>query len=106
MHYSPKFSSRTRTTTALSAVVLLVVAGSPLADVDSARGEALYENHCSTCHDRNVHRREDHLVKSMLELRTWVQSMSTHTGLEWQNEDIEDVAFYLNLRLYRFDSKP
>lgn len=106
MRYSLKFPVHSRIAAALSAAVLLQVAGSLLADVDSARGEALYENHCSTCHDRNVHKRDDHQVQSMPELRTWVQSMSTHTGLDWQNEDIEDVAFYLNLRLYRFDSKP
>jgi len=82
---------------------LLLFTDSALADVDSARGQALYENHCSTCHDTNVHKRQNHIVKSMEELRVWVAAMGAHTGLDWRAEDIGDMAFYLNRRIYKFN---
>lgn len=84
-------------------VLWSVLASFSLADVDSARGKALYENHCGTCHDNTVHKRENRLVKSKEELRTWVSSMGAHTGLDWRDEDIDDVTFYLSFRLYRFN---
>ena len=103
MHISPKSSSLTTRYATAAGVILMILASSTIADVDSARGEALYKNHCGTCHDNNVHKREDRRVKSMEELRTWVEAMSAHTGLDWLNEDIGDVAFYLSLRIYQFE---
>lgn len=89
-------------TYALTGAALVMLSNSAFADVDSTRGQSLYENHCGTCHDTNVHKRESHIVQSMDELRVWVAAMGAHTGLDWRAEDIGDVAFYLNLRIYRF----
>ena len=69
------------------------------------RGEALYENHCRSCHEGWVHSREGRKVKSPEELRARVASWSIHAGLGWGAEEIDDVTRYLNVHFYRFKSQ-
>ena len=87
---------------AFTTLGLVVLTSFAYADVDSTRGQVLYDTHCGTCHDTSAHKRENHLVTSMDELRSWVAAMGAHTELDWRVDDVEDVAFYLNLRIYRF----
>jgi len=68
----------------------------------SVRGELLYQNHCQSCHDKNVHTREDRLATSPESLRAWVQSWVAHSQLPWSSEEIADITAYLNRTLYRF----
>jgi len=71
------------------------------------RGEALYENHCSACHDPQVHvAGEARHVGTLADLRARVAAWSVHSGLNWSAEDVDDVTDYLNRRFYRFTGNP
>ena len=71
-----------------------------------SRGQALYENHCQSCHTDWAHTRSDRKVTSMSELHRRVAAWSIHAGLMWNDEDIGDVADYLERNFYRFEAKP
>lgn len=73
-----------------------------LADADYARGELLYENHCRQCHEANVHQRDSRRVTSADELRIWVTAWGVHAAPEWSDDDIMDVAHYLEVNFYHF----
>jgi mono/diheme cytochrome c family protein len=87
---------------ALAAVAIslpaLVGAQEPL---EFDRGRALYENHCQGCHEALAHTRADREVKSIAGLRARVSSWSVHSGLNWTDDEIDDVARYLNRRFYQ-----
>jgi mono/diheme cytochrome c family protein len=67
------------------------------------RGQALYENHCRSCHETGAHTRKDHRAKSIEDIRSRVAAWSIHSGLGWGPEEIEDVTRYLNRRFYQLD---
>ena len=82
------------------AVFLLSMMASEIhADLD--RGQALYENHCRFCHESWAHQRKKQKIGSLESLRAWVASWSAHSGLNWSEEEINDVTRYLNRRFYR-----
>jgi hypothetical protein len=41
----------------------------------------------------------------MSSLRQRVAAWSTHSGLDWGNEEIDDVTDYLNRHFYKLDSE-
>ena len=84
---------------------LLVLSGSAVSQVFD-RGEALYENHCMSCHDVTVHTRASRRATSVADLRKWVATWSFHASLDWSGEEIEDVADYMNRRYYHFTAPP
>jgi len=66
------------------------------------RGQTLYENHCQSCHEDWVHKREQaRVVGSLDALRARVAGWSVHSGLGWSAEEIDDVTGYLNRRFYK-----
>ena len=69
---------------------------------DRERGRALYENQCQSCHEKGVHSRANRKAKSLVDLRQRAAAWSTHGGLDWSSEEINDVADYLNARFYHF----
>lgn len=66
------------------------------------RGQALYENHCRTCHETQVHLRETRRAATLDELQKWVATWSWHAALGWSSEEIADVTDYLNRHYYHF----
>ena len=75
--------------------------------VEFDRGEALYENHCSSCHDPQAHvAGEARHVATLVDLRARVAAWSVHSGLNWSAEDVDDVTDYLNRRFYHFTGNP
>jgi mono/diheme cytochrome c family protein len=89
---------------ALAGVLACVAA---LRAVEFDRGEALYENHCSSCHDPQVHLAGGaRHVTTLADLRARVAAWSIHSGLNWSEEDVNDVTDYLDRRFYRFVEKP
>jgi mono/diheme cytochrome c family protein len=89
---------------ALAGVTVSVVA---LRAMEFDRGEALYENHCATCHDPQAHLAgEMRHVTTMADLRARVVAWSVHSGLNWSDEDVNDVTDFLNRRFYRFTDQP
>jgi mono/diheme cytochrome c family protein len=94
-----------RTWLGLAGVVLL---GLPSLSASQAvpnleRGRTLYENHCIVCHTPKVHRRVPSLPLRVEDLRTIVSIWATHQGLRWNQEEIEDVVYYLDRVHYRFE---
>jgi mono/diheme cytochrome c family protein len=66
------------------------------------RGQALYENHCKSCHESWAHARQGREAASINAVRKRVAAWSIHSGLNWSEADIEDVVDYLNRKFYRF----
>jgi mono/diheme cytochrome c family protein len=71
-----------------------------------SRGQALYENHCQSCHADWAHTRSGRKVASAEELNRRVAAWSVHAGLNWSAEEIRDVADYLERNFYHFEAQP
>jgi mono/diheme cytochrome c family protein len=72
------------------------------ADPDSERGKALYEARCGACHTNSVHNRNARKAASFEKLRAQVLRWSAEVGGSWSQDEIDDVAHYLNQRYYLF----
>lgn len=70
------------------------------ADVD--RGEALYRNHCTACHDSVAHIRARRSVDTLAELHRETQRWSRELGLAWTRAEVDAVVDYLDRTYYRF----
>ena len=70
------------------------------------RGQALYENHCRECHESWAHSRDGRHVTTLDGLRQRVAAWSIHSSLDWNQQEIDDVADYLNRQFYQFTNKP
>lgn len=89
----------------LFAVALLTLMGAATAgegDAPSAHAESLHQENCIRCHDQGIYTREGRLITSLDGLEGQVRRCETALGLTWFDEDIKDVAFYLNHHFYRF----
>jgi mono/diheme cytochrome c family protein len=80
----------------------LLGAGIPLTAATAGRGAELHAANCTSCHDDAVYKRKDHRVTSMAGLKKQVQRCEQSLGLKWFDEDIDDVAAYLNSTYYHF----
>lgn len=69
---------------------------------DRARGQLLYETHCVSCHSKEIHWRDRKLATDWPALVAQVQRWQRNGGLGWSNEDVDDVARYLDATIYRF----
>jgi mono/diheme cytochrome c family protein len=69
---------------------------------DITRGELLYSTHCIACHTTQVHWREKKLVTNWTSLQLEVRRWQGVSKLGWSNEDIEEVARYLNVTYYHY----
>ncbi|MDX2425805.1 MAG: hypothetical protein QNK15_06080 [Cycloclasticus sp.] len=67
-----------------------------------SRGQLLYENHCTVCHDSRVHIREKRKSRSVTDIEKWVIHWSQHLKLDWDRAEINQISEYLNLRFYQF----
>jgi len=91
-----------------SVVVVLFVLFGYLADAgaqplrEPTRGELLYSTHCIACHSAQVHWREKKIVTDWTSLQAQVRRWQAVSGLGWSNEDIAEVARYLNGLHYRY----
>lgn len=69
------------------------------------RGQMLYENHCTSCHESVVHVRTRKYTKSLPELQARVLHWSVYLKLRWGKEEVEDVVNHLNRRFYKFEPR-
>jgi cytochrome c553 len=67
------------------------------------QAESLYENNCLSCHGSEIYTRDERMVASLDGLERQVQRCETALGLRWFDDDIKDVAAYLNDRFYKFE---
>jgi hypothetical protein len=66
------------------------------------RGELLYTTHCNGCHSSVIHWREKKLVVDWKSLKDQVNRWQSFIKLGWSEDDINDVAHYLNKQYYNF----
>ena len=87
----------------LGLMALLGVSNAHSADL--AKGEALVDENCVRCHGTDVYTREHRRITSLPGLHNQVQRCEQMLGLTWFDEDIDNVAGYLNQQYYKFDAK-
>ena len=72
-----------------------------------SRGRLLYETHCVACHDTQIHWRDRKLATDWVSLSKQVRRWQANTGLQWTEEEIDEVVHYLNTTIYRYpDQSP
>ena len=79
-----------------------VGAADPPSPRDPGRGELLYLTHCDACHNVQVHWRDRKAVTDWRSLEFEVRRWQGVAGLRWSDEDIAEVARYLNALHYHF----
>ena len=67
-----------------------------------SRGELLYATHCIACHSVQLHWRDKNVVTDWKTLQSEVRRWQEMAGLGWSNEDIAEVARYLNVLHYHY----
>jgi mono/diheme cytochrome c family protein len=65
------------------------------------RGQMLYDTHCVTCHTVQMHWRKASVVRSWQDLQDQVTRWQSSARLGWSQDDITQVARYLNDTFYR-----
>jgi cytochrome c5 len=84
---------------ALPAACLAIAAAPP---PDLQRGRGLYELRCDGCHSESVHGRAHRVARDRAEIRAWVRRWNDHLRLGWGDDEIEDVAAWLDATYYHF----
>ena len=80
------------------------VAAQPQPAAPASRGELLYATHCIACHTTQIHWRQKKLGTDWASLNAQVRRWAGNAGLGWSDEEIADVARYLNATFYRFET--
>lgn len=70
--------------------------------LNESRGELLYSTQCGACHSAKIHWREHKSVTDWDSLKEVVYRWQSSIGLNWSEEEITDVARYLNAAYYHF----
>ena len=83
------------------ALALPLVAAAQGLPQPGSRGQLLYGNHCIACHTTQMHWREKKLVTDWPSLKVQVRRWQGSAQLNWSEEDIDDVARFLNDTYYR-----
>ena len=66
------------------------------------RGQMLYENHCTNCHESTAHIRTKRKATSYKELGNWVNQRADWLNLGWSHVEKQEVMQYLNERYYKY----
>jgi hypothetical protein len=66
------------------------------------RGELLYSTHCIACHTTQMHWREKRVARDWPTLIVLVDRWQRNERLNWEPQDVVDVARHLNARYYRY----
>jgi mono/diheme cytochrome c family protein len=91
-------------------IVTLALFGTGIANAtDLKRGGDLHQKNCVACHVKLVggdgtalFTRADRRVQSFAALQTQVRRCKDNLGLTWFDEEVDDVAAYLNKSYYKF----
>ena len=71
---------------------------------NEARGQFLYSTHCNVCHTAQIHWRQQKLATNWDSLLTQVRRWNDIGGLNWSEDEISDVAHYLNVTYYGYEN--
>lgn len=66
------------------------------------RGELLYSTHCIACHNAEMHWRNKKLATDWQSLQSEVRRWQGASGLGWGDEEVVEVARYLNALHYHY----
>ena len=66
------------------------------------RGQMLYENHCTSCHESTVYIRAKRKATNYKEVGDWVNQFAGWLNLGWTKVEKREVMQYLNERYYKF----
>ncbi len=79
------------------------------AQADIKHGEELHKSNCTTCHisimggdGSGIYTRENKRIESYPALRKQVNRCRDSLGVLWPEDDVNDVANYLNTKYYKF----
>jgi len=89
-----------KTVSLMSTTVCLLAATSSLQAANPDNGKTLVEGNCTKCHDERVYTRQDRRVTTIEGLTKQVTNCERALGLKWFDDDIDDVAAYLNQNYY------
>jgi CxxC motif-containing protein (DUF1111 family) len=67
-----------------------------------SRGQLLYAVHCIACHSTQIHWRNERKATDWISLTAQVRRWQGNSGLQWTEEDVVEVALFLNETIYRF----
>lgn len=84
----------------LTLIMTLLLTGPAAAD--PAKGKALHDSACKTCHQSEYYTRPDRIIHSLDGLKKQVNNCQSGAGEEWNATQIDDVAAYLNSTYYKF----
>ena len=90
---------------AASIVVLLTITlavGLPARATDPVRGKRLHDNACVFCHDTSMYSRSEGKVRSFEALREEVRVWAGEAMPEWGQNEVDDIARYLNDTFFQF----
>ena len=68
----------------------------------ASRGELLYTTHCIACHTQQMHWRDARRASDWASLKEQVRRWQNEAQLRWSDDDVTEVARYLNETIYRF----
>ena len=86
-------------------LLLSLAVAPPLPAQSPSRGELLYTTHCVACHTKEVHWRARRLATDWTSLADETRRWQRNVGLNWTDDEVEDVVRYLNSTIYRFPDK-
>jgi len=87
-----------------SAIIIVTasMAGTASFAADAEHGKKLYEKSCGGCHDTKVHTRPNRIVHTYEDLVNRIRFCDTAAKANFSEDDIYDVADYLNDNFYKF----
>ncbi len=91
------------TTTVIAAAAL--ASANVWAAADAQRGKALHDKSCFGCHNVSMYTRPNSIIHSFPDLANRVKFCETQNGMSWNNDQVKDVAAYLNENFYKFKGK-
>jgi len=79
---------------------IVITASANAADIDN--GSELHAEKCTTCHDSSLYIRENRKVQTLPRLGTQVRFCKDNLGITWFDDEVDDVAGFLNENYYHF----
>lgn len=76
----------------------------PAAAPANEAGKKLHDGNCVRCHQPELYTRDTRKMKSYEGVKTQVQWCATQLSIPWFEEEVEQVASYLNSEYYKFET--
>ncbi len=87
-------------------VAVLAIPAAVAAGEDAmAKGKALHQQHCLSCHDTGVYTRPDRVIHSLGQLEAQVARCAAGpASVDWNGDQIQAVTQYLDKSFYGFSN--